>query len=89
MRHSVQFDEKHNAAIRQEIADRLTYLLKKEASQAPWTHRIREKVGLIIRFQEMEQETTDPLAVRLLQDIISDMEADLKEQVDRLVAERH
>jgi hypothetical protein len=30
----------------------------------------------------MEQETTDPLAARLLQDIISDMEAELKELID-------
>ena len=42
-----------------------------------------------MRLQMMEQETTDPLVARLLQDIISEMETELKEQVDRLVAERH
>jgi len=37
----------------------------------------------------MERETTDPLAAGLLQDIISEMEAELKELVSRLPAERH
>ena len=31
---------------------------------------------------EMEQETADPLAARLVQDVISDMQTELKEQFD-------
>jgi hypothetical protein len=56
---------------------------------SPPLDQIREQKQQVMRFQAMEQETTDPLAARLLQDIISEMEAELREQVDRLVAERH
>jgi hypothetical protein len=83
MRNSVQLDQKHNEAIRAEIADRLSYLLPLIEDQ------IQEQEAHVMRLQMMEQETTDPLAARLLQDIISEMETELKEQVDRLVAERH
>ena len=85
MRNSVQLDQNHNEAIRAEIADRLGYLLSGE----PPLDQIRKQKQQVMRFQAMEQETTDPLAARLLQDIISEMETELKEQVDRLVAERH
>ncbi|WP_298373701.1 hypothetical protein [uncultured Bradyrhizobium sp.] len=47
----------------------------------------------VVRHQAMERETTgspgDPLGARLPHDIVSEMEAELKQQVDRLVAERH
>jgi hypothetical protein len=52
-------------------------------------NQIREQEANVTRLQMMEQETTDPLAARLMRDIVSDMEAELKRQVDRLVAERH
>ena len=46
-----------------------------------------------MRHQAMERETTgspgNPLGARLPHDIVSEMEAELKQQVDRLVAERH
>ncbi|WP_342708976.1 hypothetical protein AAFG13_29225 [Bradyrhizobium sp. B124] len=46
-----------------------------------------------MRYQAMERETTgslgDPFGARLPHDIVSEMEAELKQQVDRLVAERH
>ncbi len=85
MRNSVQLDQNHNEAIRAEIADRLSYLL----SPPPFEDQIQEQGAHVMHLQMMEQETTDPLAARLLQDIISEMETELKEQVDRLVAERH
>ncbi|WP_155262720.1 MULTISPECIES: hypothetical protein [Bradyrhizobium] len=37
----------------------------------------------------MQHETTDPLRARLPHDVVSEMEAELKQQIDRLVAERH
>jgi hypothetical protein len=90
MRNSVQISQNHNEAIRAEIAERLGYLLSRTESQSPSEDQIREQESsLLARYQMVEEETTDPLAARLLQDIISDMEAELKEQVDRLVAERH
>jgi hypothetical protein len=85
MRNSVQLDQNHNEAIRAEMADRLSYLLSLPLVEG----KIQEQEAHVMRLQMMEQETTDPLASRLLQDIISEMEAELKEQVDRLVAERH
>lgn len=46
-----------------------------------------------MRHQAIERETTgslgDPFGARLPHDIVSEMEAELKQQVDRLVAERH
>jgi hypothetical protein len=87
MRNYGRVDQNHNKAIHAEIADRLGYLLSGEPS--PPLDQIREQKQQVMRFQTMEQETTDPLAARLLQDIISEMEAELSEQVDRLVAERH
>ena len=59
MRNSVQLDEKHNAAIRTAIAEHLSYLLKREASQAAWVDQIREQEALVARYRVMEQETTD------------------------------
>jgi predicted component of type VI protein secretion system len=91
MRNSSQLDQNHSSAIRAEIADRLRYLLSKEISSpsAAAVDQIQEQEAALLRLQMMEQETIDPLAVRLLQEVISDMEAGLKEQVNRLVAERH
>ncbi|WP_194457137.1 hypothetical protein [Bradyrhizobium sp. CCBAU 53421] len=43
----------------------------------------------VMRHRTMEQDTIDPSGVRLPHDIISEMEAALKQQVDRLVAKRH
>jgi hypothetical protein len=85
MRNSVQLEQNHNEAIRAEIADRLSYLL----SPPPFGDQIQEQEADVMRLQTMAQEMTDPLGARLLQDIISEMEAELKEQVDRLVGERH
>ena len=89
MRNSVHLDDNHNEAIRAEIGDRLSYLLSGEASATLTEDELRIQDAHIRRLQLMEQDTADPLASRLLQDIISEMEAELKEQVDRLVAERH
>jgi len=72
MRNSVQLDQHH----------------KVSSLQIAEVDQIQEQEGDLLRLQMMEQETTDPLAARLLQDIISQMEADLKEQVERLVAEQ-
>ena len=88
MRNPVQLDQHHNEAIRTEIADRLRYLLSSEVSSIAEIDEIQEQAVNLMRLQSMEQETTDLLAARLLQDIISQMVADLKEQVDTLVAEQ-
>ena len=90
MRNPVQLDQHHNEAIRTEIADRLRYLLSSDVSslQVAEVGQIQEQAANLMRLQIMEQETTDLLAARLLQDIISQMEADLKDQVDTLVAEQ-
>jgi hypothetical protein len=89
MRNSVQLSRNHNAAIRTGIADRLGHLLSRKPPPPPMAlDQIRDQEYRVLRFQMMEQETTDPIAARLLQDIISEMEAELKEQVDRLAAER-
>ena len=39
----------------------------------------KERRAKVARYRVLEQETTDPLAARLLHDIVSDLEADLKE----------
>jgi hypothetical protein len=88
MRNPVQLDQHHNEAIRTEIADRLRYLLSSEVSSIAEMDQIQEQAVNLMRLQSMEQETTDLLAARLLQDIISQMVADLKEQVGTLVAEQ-
>ena len=43
----------------------------------------------VTRHRTMQQDTIDPPGVRLPRDIISEMEAALQQQVDRLVAKRH
>lgn len=48
-----------------------------------------ERHAHVMRPKMLQQETTDPLGARLPHDIVSEMEAELKQQVDRLVAERH
>jgi hypothetical protein len=96
MRNSVQLSRNHNASIRTGIADRLGHLLSRKPPPPPMARdqireavdQIRDQEYQVLRLQMMEQETTDPMAARLLQDIISEMEAELKEQVDRLAAER-
>ena len=87
MHASLELDQKKdNEAIRTEIASRLRSLLSTEASELPSS--IERLLHQLNETNQTEQETTDPLAVRLLQDIISEMEIELKEQVDRLFAER-
>jgi len=87
MHASLELDQKHNEAIRTEIASRLRSLLSTEASELPSS--IERLLHQLNEANQTEQETTDPLAVRLLQDIISEMEVELKKQVDRLLAGRH
>jgi hypothetical protein len=36
----------------------------------------------VMRYRAMEREVTDPLAIRLLQDIVEEMEAALEQQPD-------
>lgn len=38
----------------------------------------KERRNQVARYRVMEQETTDPLAARLLRDIVSDLEAELE-----------
>ena len=38
----------------------------------------KERRNLVARYRAMEQETTDPLAARLLHDIVLDLEAELE-----------
>ena len=38
----------------------------------------KERRNQVARYRVMEQETTDPLAARLLHDIVLDLEAELK-----------
>ena len=38
----------------------------------------KEHRNLVARYRAMEQETTDPLAARLLHDIVLDLEAELE-----------
>jgi hypothetical protein len=38
----------------------------------------KERRNLVERYRAMKQETTDPLAARLLHDIILDLEAELE-----------
>ena len=38
----------------------------------------KERRNLVSRYRAMEQETTDPLAARLLHDIVLDLEAELE-----------
>jgi predicted component of type VI protein secretion system len=89
MWNSVELDQNYNETIRAEKANRLGHLLSREACQSPRDHQIRAQEGLISRYQMMRQDTTDPLAVLLLQEIIANMEAELREQVNRLAAERY
>jgi hypothetical protein len=87
MRYTGQLNQRHNSRRNSGPA----YLLSRELSpsQTAMVNQIREQEANVTRLQMMEQETTDPLAARLLQDIVSDMEAELQRRVDRLVAERH
>jgi len=38
----------------------------------------KERQNLVARYRTMERETTDPLAARLLRDIVLDLEAELE-----------
>jgi hypothetical protein len=42
----------------------------------------KERRDQIARYRVLEQETTDPLAARLLHDIVLELEADFKEPVE-------
>ena len=44
----------------------------------------KERRNRVARYRAMEQETTDPLAARLLQDIILDLEAELERSPQRV-----
>jgi hypothetical protein len=46
-----------------------------------------ERRDQIARYRVLEQETTDPLAVRLLHDIVLELEADLEESADGVEAD--
>jgi hypothetical protein len=46
------------------------------------TENWKERRDQIARYRVLEHETTDPLAARLLHDIVSELEADLAESVD-------
>ena len=39
----------------------------------------KERINQVARYRAMEQEITDPLAARLLHDIVLDLEAELEE----------
>jgi hypothetical protein len=41
--------------------------------------KLKERRDQVARYRLMEQETTDPLAARLLRDIVSDLEAETEE----------
>jgi hypothetical protein len=53
-----------------------------EHSNMAGTENWKERRDQIARYRVLEQETTDPLAARLLHDIVSELEADLAESVD-------
>ncbi|WP_245476622.1 hypothetical protein [Bradyrhizobium sp. 31Argb] len=42
-------------------------------------HEQKELEEQVMRFRMMEREVTDPLATRLLQDIVAEMEANLRQ----------
>jgi hypothetical protein len=46
-----------------------------------------ERSNQVARYRAMEQETTDPLAARLLHDIVLDLEAELKLLKNNIEAE--
>ncbi len=39
----------------------------------------KERINQVARYRAMEQEITDPLAARLIHDIVLDLEAELEE----------
>ncbi len=47
------------------------------------TEKWKERRDQVARYRVLAQETTDPLAARLLRDIVSDLEADLYELEQR------
>jgi len=47
------------------------------------SHVWQERRDRLARYQAMEREATDPLAVGLMHDIVSELEADLNEQADQ------
>ncbi|MCA6100047.1 hypothetical protein SAMN05216337_1012163 [Bradyrhizobium brasilense] len=59
------------------------------ASSRRWIEDQALERPALAKQPRMQHETTDPLRARLPHDVISEMEAELKQQVDRLVAERH
>jgi hypothetical protein len=46
------------------------------------TESWKERRDQIARYRVLEQETTDPLAARLLHDIVLELEGDLDEPLD-------
>lgn len=44
----------------------------------PEDHDLKERRNQVERYRILEQETTDPIAARLLHDIVLDLEAELE-----------
>lgn len=44
----------------------------------PEDHDLKERRNQVERYRILEQETTDPIAARLLHDIVLDLEAEFK-----------
>jgi len=44
----------------------------------PEDHDLKERRNRVERYRILEQETTDPIAARLLHDIVLDLEAEFK-----------
>jgi hypothetical protein len=53
-----------------------------ELTNMAGTENWKERRDQIARYRVLEQETTDPLAARLLHDIVLELEADLKEPAE-------
>ena len=48
----------------------------------------KERRNQVARYRAMERETTDPLAARLLHDIVLDLEAELEGGCERSTSDR-
>ncbi|MGY4574374.1 hypothetical protein RX327_37690 [Bradyrhizobium sp. BEA-2-5] len=59
------------------------------ASSRRWIEDQAIERPALARQPRMQHETANRLRARLPHDVISEMEAELKRQVDRIVAERH
>jgi hypothetical protein len=50
----------------------------REDRTMPEDHDLKERRNRVERYRILEQETTDPIAARLLHDIVLDLEAEFK-----------